>query len=290
MSWVDLNAVRQTVIMSAMMAAILLTIRVVEKTFPIEPNQPRREIWLDYQLAAVCMLLPGLLSPLTSLTSGTLIAGCGGGLIRLRGDGWWFAPSLAIYVVASDFYRYWIHRLSHSVPMLWRLHSFHHSAEAVTFITGARHHWLDRVLNVGFIPLFQIVFKTSPEVSLAGAAIYFLPDTCAHLNVRFSLGRYVMWITSPQYHRIHHSLQPEHFDKNFAGILPLWDILFGTAWRPGVDEFPPTGLDDGDKPRHVWDGVIWPVRGLLSRKAKAVADRSIPRPGAEAFTSPNATP
>ena len=45
-------------------------------------------------------------------------------------------------------------------------------------------------------------------------------------------GRFVSWIGNPQWHRIHHSLQPEHFDKNFAGLLPLWDILFGTFRNP----------------------------------------------------------
>lgn len=267
MSWIDLQTVRQVVSATAMALAILLTIRLVEKTFPIEPNQPRREIWLDYQLVAVSLLLPWFLSSLTNATAGVLVSACGGGLIHLRADGWWFAPSLAIFVVAGDFYRYWIHRLSHSVPLLWQLHSFHHSAEAVTFITGARHHWLDKVLKTGFLPLFAMVFKAPAELSLVGTCIYFLPDTCAHLNVRFSLGRYVMWINSPQYHRIHHSSRPEHFDKNFASILPLWDIVFGTAWRPAADEFPPTGLADGDKPVDAWDGVVWPFRSLLRSKA-----------------------
>jgi len=251
-----------------MVAAILLTIRLVEKTFPIEPNQSRREIWLDYQLVAVSLLLPWALSSVTAVTAGMLIKACGGGLIHLRADGWWFALSLAVYVFVGDLYRYWMHRLSHSVPVLWRLHSFHHSAEAVTFITGARHHWLDRVLNAGFYPLFPMMFQTPPEVALVGGFMYALPDTFAHLNVRFTLGRFVMWINSPQYHRIHHSSRPEHFDKNFASILPLWDIVFGTAWRPGKDEFPPTGLG-GDKPATVWEGVVWPVRDLLRPKVSA---------------------
>ena len=158
-----------------------------------------------------------------------------------------------------------MHRLSHIIPFLWQMHSFHHSAEAITFVTGARHHWFEHVLNGAFFPFFAIVFHTPPEVVLAGNIIYVLPDGFAHLNVRFSLGYFVMWVNSPQYHRIHHSRQPEHFDKNFAALLPLWDIVFGTAWRPGRDEFPATGLPNGQKPRNVWEGIIWPFRGLFGR-------------------------
>ncbi|WP_189045150.1 sterol desaturase family protein [Aliidongia dinghuensis] len=244
----------------------MLIARRLEKSFPIEPNQPRAEVWLDYKLVAASVLIPYVLSSATAFSSSAILSAAGGGFFHLRADGWWLAPSLVVYILAADLYRYWMHRLSHMIPALWQIHSFHHSAEAVTFVTGARHHWLDRVLNDAFFPFFPIVFQTPPEIVLIGNFIYFLPDGCAHLNVKFSLGRFVMWINSPQYHRIHHSTQPEHFNKNFAPLLPLWDIVFGTAWRPAKDEFPSTGLAGGEKPRTVWEGVVWPFRILFRSK------------------------
>jgi sterol desaturase/sphingolipid hydroxylase (fatty acid hydroxylase superfamily) len=257
-----METVRLVVATVSLALALLLVARRLEKAFPIVADLPRAEVWLDWKLVAMCILLEHVFSSATALTSGAIVSAAGGGFIHLRADGAWLVPSLAVYIVAGDLYRYWMHRLSHAVPLLWALHSFHHSAEALTFVTGARHHWLDRVVNDGFFPFFAILFRVPPEIVLVGNCIYFLPDGCAHLNLRLSPGRFVMWVNSPQYHRIHHSTRREHADKNFAALLPLWDIVFGTAWRPAPDEFPATGLGDGAKPRSLWEGIVWPFRRI----------------------------
>lgn len=251
-----------------LLGAMVLAARLFEVTFPVEPDRPRKQVWFDYKIVAVCLLVPCALSSITALTSRALIATCGGGLIHLRSDGWWLLPSLLTYLIAYDFYRYWSHRIQHIVPWLWSIHSLHHSAENLSFIQGSRHHWLDTVLNTGFFTFFPIVFQVPPDIILAGSIIIFLPDSCAHVNVRLSLGRYGLWINNPQYHRIHHSSDPKHFDKNFAAVFPFWDVVFGTVWRPAPDEFPSTGLPDGDRPRSVWDGMVWPFRRLPVFAAK----------------------
>jgi hypothetical protein len=73
------------------------------------------------------------------------------------------------------------------------------------------------------------------------------------------MGRMITLVNSPQWHRIHHSAMPEHRDKNFASLLPLWDILFGTAWIPKPDEYPVTGFDPPVRVG-VIDSIIWPFR------------------------------
>ena len=266
-SFINMETIRLVVATVSVLAALLLIVRRLEKTFPRIPDLPRDEVRLDYKLAVVSVFTPYLFSSAPAMSAAAIVSACGGGLIQLPANGWWFPLSLAVYVLLGDLYKYWMHRLSHIIPLLWRMHSFHHSAEAITFVTGFRHHWLERVVNDAFFPFFAIVFHVPPEVVLAGNVIYFLPDGCAHLNVRFSLGRFVMWVNSPEYHRIHHSTQPEHFDTNFAALLPLWDIVFRTAWRPARGEWPATGLPEGEKPRSVWEGVIWPFRDLLRRTA-----------------------
>jgi sterol desaturase/sphingolipid hydroxylase (fatty acid hydroxylase superfamily) len=250
--------------------------RVLELKFPAERRQSVSEIWLDYRLVFVNMCVNALLGKLAPFIAGLLIAACGGGFIHLRADGWWLVPAVLVFLVFGDLYTYWYHRLSHIIPFMWAIHSFHHSAQAVTYATGARHHWLDVFIGSAFFPLFPIVFKTPPEVAVIGAAIMILPDRCAHLNVKLSLGRFALWINNPQLHRIHHSSQPEHFDKNFASVFPFWDILFGTAWRPGPDEFPSTGLGSGDKPSDAWEGLIWPFRSLFHRPVAGVAPAANP--------------
>jgi len=62
----------------------------------------------------------------------------GGGLIHLPTEGGWYLASLLVLVLATDLYKYAMHRLSHAVPFLWAMHSFHHSAEAISLLTGAR--------------------------------------------------------------------------------------------------------------------------------------------------------
>jgi sterol desaturase/sphingolipid hydroxylase (fatty acid hydroxylase superfamily) len=244
------------------MAVMFLVSRHVERRWPIDPNLPRSEVIDDWKATGTNLLLSWLAGPLTAACSAAIVTAAGGGLIHLRTDGWWYGVSAVGFILVADFYRYATHRLYHVIPCLWALHSFHHSAEALTFVTGARHHWLEKVLEGAFFPIIPILFSIPPEILIISGAIYFLPDGCAHLNVRFRLGRFVTWLNNPQFHRIHHSTQPEHLNKNFASLLPLWDILFGTAWVPRADEYPPTGLVPGEKVG-IMTSIVWPFRRYL---------------------------
>ena len=132
-------------------------------------------------------------------------------------------------------------------------------------VTGARHFWLEDPVVSGVLPVVAIIFKAPPEMVMLVAIFDFLAgDGLAHLNMRLSLGPFVLFIQNPQYHRIHHSIEPQHRDKNFCKLLPLFDVIFGTAWKPGKDEFPKTGLGSGEKASGFLDGTIWPIRHRLS--------------------------
>lgn len=87
-------------------------------------------------------------------------------------------------------------------------------------------------------------------VSMAGILI--------HSNVRIGFGRFGWLVGNPQNHRIHHSRLPEHTDKNFAQLFPLWDVIFGTYHWPRGDEYPPTGLSDGEHINTVGKSLIYP--------------------------------
>jgi sterol desaturase/sphingolipid hydroxylase (fatty acid hydroxylase superfamily) len=63
-----------------------------------------------------------------------------------------------------------------------------------------------------------------------------------HANLKLRLGIFTPVITGPQLHRIHHSNLPQHHKKNFAQFFPIIDIMFGTYYKPGDDEFPTTGI------------------------------------------------
>jgi sterol desaturase/sphingolipid hydroxylase (fatty acid hydroxylase superfamily) len=238
-----------------------------EKRFPVDSEQyggsSTADVIVDWKLAAVQIGSSMLLSPMTTACSIMLVNAAGGGWIHLRSDGWWFLLSVIVAIVALDFWTYLVHRAQHKIPLLWAMHSLHHSAESLSVITGARHFWFEGAIGTAFIPVVGIVFKIPPDVMTVVAWLYLLPDGLAHLNVRLSLGRFALCLNNPQYHRIHHSVEPEHWNKNFCKGLPVFDVIFGTAWKPGKDEFPATGLA-GEKATGFVDGFIWPIRHWLS--------------------------
>jgi sterol desaturase/sphingolipid hydroxylase (fatty acid hydroxylase superfamily) len=258
--------IAHTVFYLTVFLAVIYSTRVLERNWPIA-DVPRSEFRDDWLAGIVSLGLEHLLTPITALSAVAILSYTGVGWIRLPTEGYWWYASLALVVVALDLYKYTFHRLQHAVPFLWAMHSFHHSANAITFITGARHLWLERVLNDAFLPIMTILFLIPPNMAIIVSFIFFLPDTCAHLNVRIPLGRFVTWVNNPQWHRIHHSVLPEHRDKNFASFFPIWDILFGTAWVPKPDEYPATGLEPAERV-DILNSVIWPIRHLRHRELK----------------------
>jgi sterol desaturase/sphingolipid hydroxylase (fatty acid hydroxylase superfamily) len=233
-----------------------------QKAFPIEPAQPPVAIRLDCELVALNVLPKLVFGPLLGASAALIVNAAGGGLIPLRADGWWFVVALGVYVLATDIIAYFVHRTQHRVPALWAMHSLHHSAEALTLITGARHFWIEQLLLSAFFPVVAVLFRTPDSVILVASVFYFAFDACVHVNIRIPFGAFCFVVNNPQFHRIHHSIRPEHTDKNFCKLLPLLDIVFGTAYRPAPDDFPATGLIDGMKPAGWRDGLVWPLRYL----------------------------
>lgn len=254
------SEISNAVFCAAVLLGIVYGSRILEKTWPIAPVSGD-EFRADWLAVIVSVGLEHLFAPLAAISAGAIASYAGLGWIKLPTEGYWWYVSFALVVVALDIYKYTFHRLQHAIPLLWAMHSFHHSANGITFITGARHFWLERVLSDAFLPIMAILFRIPPDMAIAAAFIFFVPDACAHLNVRIPLGRFVTWINNPQWHRIHHSVQIEHRDKNFAAFFPLLDILFGTAWVPKPGEYPATGLVPPERV-DIIDSVIWPIRHL----------------------------
>jgi len=244
---------------AAFLIAAVLIGRILERWRPVEADHARSEVALDYWLAALNLLMNAGALLLVGLFF-AVDERHGRGLIHLWPKGWAVAVSFAIYLLVFDLLLYGFHRAQHKVPMLWAMHSLHHSNRALTVSTGARHYWLEGLIKrVCLFPLMGFVFEAPPQVPAMVALLYFAVDSCAHMNLRLSAGRFTLWVNNPQYHRIHHSSSERHNEKNFSDFLPLWDLLFGTAWRPSADEWPATGLATGEKPRLLLDGLTWPL-------------------------------
>lgn len=121
------------------MVSILLIARHFEKRFAIE-RYPTAEIILDWKLGTTEIVLNKMLiAPITAISGAMTIKALGGGWIHLRSDGGWFLISVIVVILTLDFLSYWMKRAQHKFPVLWAMHSFHHSAEAITAVTGGRH-------------------------------------------------------------------------------------------------------------------------------------------------------
>jgi|GEM_PF-950555 len=197
----------------------------------------------------------------------------GGSLIQASLLPFWLA--LPLFVVIRDFTEWLFHYAQHRLPWLWAMHSLHHSDPEMTALTTNRHFWGDRLVKAITVwPLANMMMNPNDAV-FAAYAVLALYNYFIHANLKVDFGRWSWVLNCPAYHRRHHSRLPEHYDTNFAAMLPVFDVIFGTYRRP--DGWPPCGLDEA--PRSFGDLIDWPVRGPLRRLLGWGAGR---RAGAEA--------
>ena len=150
-------------------------------------------------------------------------------------------------LVLTDFVQYWVHRAFHRVPLLWRFHRIHHSADVMDWLAGSRLHLVDVAATRGltYVPIYVLGF--SEPALIAYVAFVSIQATFIHANVRFNFGPLRWVMATPQFHHWHHGADPEAVDKNFAVHLPLLDRVFGTCFLPG-DRWPTSYGLAGGKP------------------------------------------
>jgi sterol desaturase/sphingolipid hydroxylase (fatty acid hydroxylase superfamily) len=144
---------------------------------------------------------------------------------------------------------YWAHRLHHEIPALWKLHRVHHSSEQLDWLASAHLHPLDSATSriVALAPLALLGF--SRETFGATLVLLQLHAILQHANFRTRFGRLGTVVSSPHFHHWHHAGDPEGRDRNYAGLFPWVDRLFGTFHAPkdrwpsgyGIDEQMPAG-------------------------------------------------
>jgi sterol desaturase/sphingolipid hydroxylase (fatty acid hydroxylase superfamily) len=160
-------------------------------------------------------------------------------------------------IVMTDFLCYWRHRVLHRV--LWRIHAVHHS---VTELHAANSygHFLEFVANfvIVLIPMSLIDFG-GVEVPVAALLVLSVLQLYIHSPVTIQFPRLRWFLVDSRYHRLHHSLEERHFEKNFGITFTIWDRLFGTAYFPAEDEWPSTGVTGIAPPESIVDFVLFPL-------------------------------
>lgn len=153
------------------------------------------------------------------------------------------------FLITHDFYIYWFHRWQHHNRFLWRTHEAHHSPRTVDWLSGARSHSLEILINqtVEFAPI--ILLGASPEVAIYKGMISAVWGMFIHSNIDVRLGKLQYFINGPELHRWHHSDEAgREFQNNYGTKLAVWDWIFGTAFFPDPEVRKPKQFGLSDTP------------------------------------------
>ena len=230
-------------------AAVFAVALVLERIVPAERGQPLKRLGFNLVVGVLMFTISGaLVMALHPLIVPFVTAPLGQRWRLEMSDG--LAGSIAqvlVFFLIYDFFYYWWHRAQHELAWLWPQHELHHSDTALNVTTSLRHHWTEDPLRVFAMSLplgFAFYFKPASIAWIA--TVVGLWPFFIHTNLRLELGWFTPVVAGPQYHRLHHSMEPQHWNRNYAAFFPLWDIVFGTAVWPGRGEFPRTGVPRGE--------------------------------------------
>lgn len=167
--------------------------------------------------------------------------------------------------ILGDFLFYWMHRAQHT-RLLWRFHAVHHAIEELNAVSSY-HHVSEGLVRALFIALpTQVV-----AIQLGGQALGWVivaQGMYLHSCTRLHLGPVRYLVGDNRFHRIHHSTDPLHFNRNFSGFTPIWDVVFGTAYFPKAHEWPKTGLSDQPEVASIVDYLTRPFRSADRAEAE----------------------
>ncbi len=183
-----------------------------------------------------------------------------------------WVPGWVLLILGVDLGYYAFHRASHRVGFLWAVHAVHHQSEEYNLSVALRQPWLESMLSpVFYLPLAVLGFP--PIMYLAGVTIDTLYQFWIHTRAVGKLGP-VEWImNTPSHHRVHHGIDPQYVDRNYAGIFIVWDRLLGTYEPEGRE--PVYGTV---KPVLTWNALtanLLPWRDLwrMSASTRSLVDK-----------------
>lgn len=143
---------------------------------------------------------------------------------------WWTA---LLMLLVQDFLYYWQHRLHHVIRILWACHVVHHSSKRFNLTTALRQPWTSATTWWFYLPM--VALGVHPAAIPFCYGINLLYQFWVHTERIGKLPRpYEYVFNTPSHHRVHHASQGGYLDRNFGGILIIWDRLFG-SWVGETD-------------------------------------------------------
>ncbi len=147
--------------------------------------------------------------------------------------------------VADDFLYYWFHRVSHESRLFWNFHVVHHSSEEYNLSVAVRQSWFSGILHwIFYAPLMLLGFAPWMFATMHGFNLIY--QFWIHTKVIYKFPAWFEYIfNTPSHHRVHHGVNEIYLDKNYAGVLIIWDRMFGSF------------IVETEEPRY---GIIKPIK------------------------------
>lgn len=203
----------------------------------------------------------------------------------------WMHQQIALFDIAStaltyvtcfilvDFASYWSHRFNHEINLMWNRHIIHHSSEEFNLSCALRQSISGLFGIYFFLYVPMAIIGIEPLVVAIVAPLHLFAQFWYHTRLIDKMGPLEYIIVTPSHHRVHHAINPEYIDKNYAAIFIIWDKLFGTfkaedpliapvygvkkpvrTWNPFIINFQHLArlAQDSIRTEHFWDKLrIW---------------------------------
>ena len=155
-------------------------------------------------------------------------------------NAWW---TWALLLFVDDFAYYWFHRISHEVRFFWNFHVVHHSSNQYNLSVAVRQSWFSGAAHwIFYVPVALLGFPFWAFVTMHGLNLIY--QFWIHTKLVGKIGFLEKVLNTPSHHRVHHGVNNEYLDKNYAGIFIIWDKMFGTF------------VEEAEAPRY---GIIKPL-------------------------------
>lgn len=159
---------------------------------------------------------------------------------KFPADAWW---SWALLFFVDDFAYYWFHRISHESRFFWNFHVVHHSSEQYNLSVAVRQSWFSGVAHwMFYAPVMLLGFAPWMFAVMHGFNLIY--QFWIHTKLVDRLGPLEWILNTPSHHRVHHGVNEPYLDRNYAGVLIIWDRLFGSF------------VVESEEPRY---GIIKPI-------------------------------
>jgi len=160
--------------------------------------------------------------------------------VKMPMNVWW---AWLILLFVDDFAYYWFHRISHEVRFFWNFHVVHHSSNQYNLSVAVRQSWFSGIAHwVIYLPIAFLGFPLWAFLTMHGLNLIY--QFWIHTKLVGRIGFLEKILNTPSHHRVHHGVNDDYLDRNYAGVFIIWDKLFGTF------------TEETEEPRY---GIIKPI-------------------------------